>query len=191
MTTTSVQHQTFRIWHKIHILIVSITQVKAQIKTSYIRNNHTKHMNDIKQVLHGYICSNSDGINECLFGRKSIKVWIFLEWEETQRSACLWHAGRTKEEEQFQEQRKIDAAYVEGDRRKSNQKLFLKRETIKMNTFKKKLKPVILPSGFWVEPNYFIQYTMVSSIYLKTNLGLHKQLWAIFRGFKLVSEVFL
>ncbi len=49
--------------HNVHLLIVSITQVKAQIKTSYILNNHTKHMNDIKHVLPGYICSNSDGIN--------------------------------------------------------------------------------------------------------------------------------
>ncbi len=56
------------------------TQVKAQIETSYIPNNHTKHMNDIKHVLPGYLCSNSDIINECLFGRKSIKVWVFLAW---------------------------------------------------------------------------------------------------------------
>ncbi len=39
-----------------------------QIKTSYILNNHTKDMKDIKHVLHGYICSNGDGINECLLG---------------------------------------------------------------------------------------------------------------------------
>ncbi len=52
--------------HKVHLLIVSTTQVKAQIKTSYIPNNHTKHMNDIKHVLPGYLCSNSAGINECL-----------------------------------------------------------------------------------------------------------------------------
>ncbi len=32
------------------------------------------------------------------FGRKSIKVWVFLAREETQRSAFLWHAGRMKEE---------------------------------------------------------------------------------------------
>ncbi len=32
------------------------------------------------------------------FGRKSIKIWVFLAREETQRSAFLWHTGRTKEE---------------------------------------------------------------------------------------------
>ncbi len=74
MTTPNIPHLT----HKVHLLIVSTTQVKAQIKTSYIPNNHTKHMNDIKHVLPGYLCSNSDGINECIFGRKSIEVWVFL-----------------------------------------------------------------------------------------------------------------
>ncbi len=49
--------------HKVHLLIVSTTQFKAQNKTSFIPNNHTKHMNDIKHVLPGYLCSNSDGIN--------------------------------------------------------------------------------------------------------------------------------
>ncbi len=36
-----------------NLLIVYTTQVKAQIKTSYIPNNQTKHMNDIKHVLPG------------------------------------------------------------------------------------------------------------------------------------------
>ncbi len=63
--------------HKVLLRIVSTTQVKAQIKTSYIPNIHSKHMNDIKHILPGYLCSNSDGINECHFGRKS-KVWMFF-----------------------------------------------------------------------------------------------------------------
>ncbi len=75
--------------HKVHLLIVSTTQVKAQIKTSYISNNHTKHKNDIKQVLPGYLCSNSDGINERLFGRKSIKIRVFLARAETKKCIPL------------------------------------------------------------------------------------------------------
>ncbi len=69
-STPNIPHLT----HKVHLLIVSATQVKAQIKTFYIPNNHTKHMNNIKHVLPGYLSSNSDGINECIFGRKSIEV---------------------------------------------------------------------------------------------------------------------
>ncbi len=50
----NTKHSVFDTQSKVHLLIVSITQVKAQIKTSYILN-HTKHMNDIKHILPGYI----------------------------------------------------------------------------------------------------------------------------------------
>ncbi len=55
-------------------------------------------MNNIKHVLHGYICSNSDGISESFLGESQKKFGGFNAREETLISAFLWHAGRTKEE---------------------------------------------------------------------------------------------
>ncbi len=59
--------------------------VKAPIKTSYFPNNHTKHMNDIKHVLPGYLCSNSDVINECLFAKIPHKFGCSLSRADTDK----------------------------------------------------------------------------------------------------------
>ncbi len=47
-------------------------------------------MNDIKDVLPVYLCSNSDGINECVFERMSIEIWVFLaRSRDTENYFCL------------------------------------------------------------------------------------------------------
>ncbi len=53
-------------------------------------------MNDIKDVLPVYLCSNSDGINECVFGRMSIEIWVFLaQSREDERGAVRGHENVT------------------------------------------------------------------------------------------------
>ncbi len=97
--------------HKVHLLIVSTTQVKAQINTSYILNkSHQAYERQSTTLIYIYIyiycflstLFNSHGINECLLHKRNTHLGVgFFHWAETQKKlfplTCRGGKSRAKE----------------------------------------------------------------------------------------------